>query len=191
MSDFLASSVSPGQPVTGGTSPGLAPQPRPVAPQQQQQQGGGNPLTMGMMLSNIMGMGGAGIGGGPAALASTGGAQGVAGGSMGPVAGLAASESAAGIGGAGGAGGAGMSGLAMTGWGTLLAAIIGNETMASKGGFRSSNPMQYGADLLSGHVMGQDVSQRWLPGIGIGEDSTANKAITSAVDPFTLLGKIV
>jgi len=64
-------------------------------------------------------------------------------------------------------------GMAAAGpWAALAAIIIGNEMYASKKeGHRSEHPQTHMKDLLSGEVQHQDMEKRWLPMLGIEDDS--------------------
>jgi hypothetical protein len=91
--------------------------------------------------------------------------------------------------GAGGGSAAGMGGYAVGGvWAALAAIIVGNEVMARKSGHRSKDTGEYITDIASTEVFNQDLEERWLPKIGIDEDTKLSKAISLIVNP---LGKMV
>jgi len=130
---------------------------RPPQQQQQQQQPGMLGLGGLSTFMNIMPGGGAGTGTG---VGTAGGA------------------------GAGtGTGGMGSAAAAAGPWAALAAIIIGNELMAKKGGYRSEDPKEHMKDILSTEVLNQDIEQRWLPKLGIDEDSKLSKGISLAMNP--------
>jgi len=131
--------------------------------------------SMGMppigMLKGLMGGGGA-----------ASGTSGIAGAELGHIA-------ASGAGGAGGgaAGGSGIGGAAAAGgpWAALAAVIIGNELYASKKGHRSGKAFgkKHIGDIMSTEVFNKDMEKRWLPKLGIKEDTKLSKAISLLSNP--------
>jgi hypothetical protein len=116
------------------------PQPQYADSQPAAQQGGGmNPMQMYNMYSQF-------------ASPATGGAGGA---SAGAEAGASGATS--------GASGAGSMMSSAGPWAALAAIIIANEYNAKKGGYRAEDDSEYAKDLITGKVLQQDLTQRWLP----------------------------
>jgi len=140
---------------------------QPQQQQQSQQQSGISPMSLMGIGKQFMG-GGAGDGS-----AGAGGAGAVEAGT-GAVAG-----------GGGAAGGMGSMAASAGPWAALAAIIAVNEHNAIGGGYRSDDPEKYREDLMSGEVVSQDFSKRWLPKIGLEEGSKANKIGTFIAQPVS------
>lgn len=70
-------------------------------------------------------------------------------------------------------------------WAALAAVIVSNEYNAKKGGYRSSNKRRYAQDVFTGEVLGQDLEKRWLPKLGLKEDSKANRWVSHLIHPIS------
>jgi hypothetical protein len=122
-----------------------------VPQQQSQKQGGGGGMGGLGGMAQMFGGEGSAAGGGAAATTGGGGAAGA------------------------GAGSGGGSMMASAGpWAALAAVIIGNESEAKRGGYRSEDDKEYAKDIVTGEVLQQDVEERWLPKI-FGEDLENDK----------------
>lgn len=145
--------------------------------QQQQQQVSPQNIMQGMDIAKQFGAfggagGGAGVATGSQAAGNVAAAQGI--GSAGTIGG-------GGWGAAGGASGAGGMGSAMSAagpWAALAAIIYANESYAQERGYRPESKTEYAKSLASADVFAEDLENRWLPKLGIDEDSKANKILT-------------
>ena len=104
---------------------------------------------------------------------------------MGGGGGMATSGSAVSGGSSAGAGGG--SALAAAGpWAALAAIIAANEIYArEEEGNRAEDPMEHARDMFSGEVLNQDIEGRWLPMLGIDEDSKWNKGLSFLMNPIS------
>lgn len=102
------------------------------------------------------------------------------GGGGGFLSGLSGGGGGGAAGGAGGGAGSGAGGMIASAgpWAALAAVIIGNEMYAEKHGYRSEDPKEHLKDLLTGEVQHQDLEQRWLPKLGIEDDSKTSDFIS-------------
>ena len=166
--------IFPNQPMSG-LDYNVVPQ---AQEQPSQQQGGMNPQALTGLAKTFMG----GAEGAGSAGTGTGSGSGSAGAG---VAEGAASQSGPGI----------MSQLSTTGasagpWAALAAVIIANEAYASDKGYRDEDKMQYAKDIFSGEVFHQDVEKRFLPEVGIDEDSKTSKRLSFLLHPMGMTGDL-
>lgn len=154
-----------------------------MQPQQQSQQSHGAQIDPNMIMGIIdkLGLGGSGTAAGTSAAASgsagTGGAATVAGTATIPTA----------SGGASASGGltSGLSSLASNPWAWLAAVIVGNELYSKKRGYRADNTMDWLKDAFSGEVLHQDIEKKFLPKLGVDENSKTSKLISHLIQPVS------